>query len=76
MVEERYGREADVDVDEQVANSRATGDDADTEDTEDSDGSPSTTGTGGSGEFVGRAAGEDSSAEEESGAEARSTPDR
>jgi hypothetical protein len=65
MAEKRYEREADVDTDEQVANSRPTGGDPD----EDAGGT--TTGTGRSEEFVGRVSGEDADAGEQTGAEAR-----
>jgi hypothetical protein len=60
-------READVDTDEAVANSRATGGEPGAE-APDAGG---TTGTGPNAEFVGRAAGEDEGYAGETGAEAR-----
>ena len=66
MTERTFDREDDVDSDDQLANSRATGgDDKDGGDT------ASTTGTGESEEFVGRAAGQDEGYAGETGAEAR-----
>ncbi len=66
MTESTYDREDDVDTDDNVANSRATGG----EPTEAGD-AGSTTGTGTSEEFVGRTAGQDEGYAGETGAEAR-----
>jgi hypothetical protein len=55
----------DVESDTAVARSRETG--GETDET----GSPTTTGTGRNEEFVGRVAGDEAGADEESGAEAR-----
>lgn len=60
-------READVDEDEAVANSRETGGDPDVDGAD----AGSTTGTGESEEFVGRVSGQDLGYEGETGAEAR-----
>ncbi|MBA3419213.1 MAG: hypothetical protein ACR2KO_01105 [Geodermatophilaceae bacterium] len=60
-------READVDEDEAVANSRETGGDPDADGAD----AGSTTGTGESEEFVGRVSGQDLGYEGETGAEAR-----
>lgn len=63
--------EDDVDTDDKLANSRATGGGPDTEgDAE------STTGTGDSEEFVGRVSGQDEGYAGETGAEARSEANR
>ena len=66
MTESSVDREDDVDTDDRLANSRATGGDPGQ-----GGDSGSTTGTGESGEFVGRTAGQDLGYEEETGAEAR-----
>jgi len=66
MTESTYDREDDVDSDDKLANSRATGGDP----TEAGD-AGSTTGTGHSEEFVGRTAGQDEGYAGETGAEAR-----
>ena len=66
-----FDREDDVDVDEQVANSRPTGGDA----RQDGD-AGATTGTGESETFVGRAQGQDVGYAEETGAEARAESSR
>ena len=60
-------READVDVDESLANSRETGGDPDAEGKD----AGGTTGTGENEEFVGRVSGQDSGYAGETGAEAR-----
>lgn len=64
-------REDDVDTDETLANSRATGGDE-----KDGGDSATTTGTGGSEEFVGRVQGQDEGFAGETGAEARSEAER
>ena len=71
MTERTFDREDDVDSDDQLANSRATGGD-------DKDGgdAATTTGTGASEEFVGRAAGQDEGYAGETGAEARAEANR
>ena len=66
-----FDREDDVDTDDKLANSRATGGDE-----KDGGDSATTTGTGGSEEFVGRAAGQDEGYAGETGAEARSEAER
>ena len=66
-----FDREDDVDTDDAVANSRATGGRPD----QDGD-AGTTTGTGQNEEFVGRAAGQDEGYAGETGAEARSERDR
>ncbi len=66
MTESRFDREDDVDTDDQLANSRATGGDPGQRGD-----SGSTTGTGENEEFVGRTAGQDLGYEAETGAEAR-----
>jgi hypothetical protein len=71
MSEREYDREDDVDTDDALANSRATGGDAD----EDGD-AGTTTGTGHSEEFVGRTAGQDEGYAGETGAEARAEAER
>jgi len=71
MTESTFDREDDVDADSKLANSRATGGDA-----EDGGDSAATTGTGQSEEFVGRAGGQDIGYEEESGAEVRGQAER
>jgi hypothetical protein len=71
MTERSYDREDDVDTDEQVANSRATGGGSD----EGGD-SGSTTGTGPAEEYVGRVQGQDEGYAGETGAEARSEAER
>lgn len=63
--------EDDVDTDDKVANTRATGGGPDTEGD-----SESTTGTGESEEFVGRVSGQDEGYAGETGAEARSEANR
>jgi hypothetical protein len=67
----RHPREADVELDPGVANSRATGGAPH----QDGD-SGGTTGTGESGEFVGRVAGQDEGYAGETGAEARAEAER
>ncbi|HEV7656684.1 MAG TPA: hypothetical protein VGP36_18370 [Mycobacteriales bacterium] len=71
MSERTYDKEDDVDSDDQVANSRATGGGPDT-----GGDAESTTGTGDSEEFVGRTAGQDEGYAGETGAEARAEADR
>jgi len=71
MTERTFDREDDVDTDDQLANSRATGG----EDGQDGD-AGSTTGTGTAEEFVGRAQGQDEGYAGETGAEARSRAQR
>ena len=66
-----FDREDDVDSDDSVANSRATGGRPD----EGGD-AGTTTGTGANEEFVGRAAGQDEGYAGETGAEARSEAER
>lgn len=66
-----FDREDDVDTDDKLANSRATGGDA-----KDGGDSATTTGTGDSEEFVGRVAGQDEGYAGETGAEARSEAKR
>jgi hypothetical protein len=63
--------EDDVDTDDKLANSRATGGGSDT-----GGDSETTTGTGGSEEFVGRVSGQDEGYAGETGAEARSEANR
>jgi len=69
-MERDYEREADVETDRRVANSRATGGGDAV-----GGGAESTTGTGVSEEFVGRAGGQDEGYAGETGAEARSDAD-
>jgi hypothetical protein len=66
-MERTFDDEDDVDTDDKLANSRATGGGPDT-----GGDAETTTGTGRSGEFVGRAAGQDEGYAGETGAEARS----
>lgn len=66
-----FDREDDVDTDDKLANSRATGG----EEKDDGD-SATTTGTGDSEEFVGRVQGQDEGYAGETGAEARSEAKR
>jgi hypothetical protein len=70
-MERTFDREDDVDTDDAVANSRATGGRAD----QDGD-AGTTTGTGENEEFVGRTAGQDEGYAGETGAEARSEAER
>ena len=71
MTERTFDREDDVDTDDKLANSRATGGDPG-----DEGDSGTTTGTGTSEQFVGRTAGQDEGYAGETGAEARSEADR
>jgi len=71
MTERTYDREDDVDTDDRLANSRATGGDPG-----DAGDAAATTGTGSSEEFVGRTAGQDEGYAGETGAEARSEANR
>ncbi len=70
-MESTFDREDDVDADDKVANSRATGGGPDT-----GGDAETTTGTGDSEEFVGRTAGQDEGYAGETGAEARSEANR
>jgi hypothetical protein len=70
-MERTYDREDDVDTDDQLANSRATGGGG----SEGGD-AETTTGTGTSEEFVGRVAGQDEGYAGETGAEARAEAQR
>ncbi|MBA2553660.1 MAG: hypothetical protein H0V10_08200 [Geodermatophilaceae bacterium] len=65
-------READVDEDEALANSRETGGDPDADGAD----AGSTTGTGESQEFVGRVSGQDAGYAGETGAEARAAAEK
>ena len=71
MTERTFDREDDVDDDDQLANSRATGGDPGA-----GGDSGTTTGTGENEEFVGRTAGQDLGYEEETGAEVRAEAER
>ena len=66
-MERTFDKEDDVETDDKVANSRATGGGSDT-----GGDAETTTGTGDSEEFVGRVAGQDEGFAGETGAEARS----
>ena len=66
-MERTFDKEDDVETDDKVANSRATGGGDDT-----GGDAETTTGTGESEEFVGRVAGQDEGFAGETGAEARS----